>query len=192
MANFLLFFPTIEENEGFYADVPGDTGGETWIGISRNNYPSWSGFAIIDSHKINGVFPGVTYRDRVAYANKVLKADPKLMALVVEFYENTEWHTVEGDQIISDSVADFLGDWCVNAGFVTPIKHLQQIVNVDDDGKFGPGTLAAVNAANPETVFNALKQARIQFYHAVVAAHPSDQQFLQQWLERTNSFKFKS
>jgi lysozyme family protein len=191
MANFLLFFPTLEENEGFYANVPGDSGGETWIGISRNNYGSWSGFAIIDSYKINGVFPGNTYKDRVAYANKVLKSDAKLMALVVDFYENTEWHTIDGDQIESDSVADFLGDWCVNAGFSTPIKHLQQIVGVTADGKFGPGTLAAVNGYDAQSVFNALKAARIAFYHAVVAAHPTDEQFLEQWLERTNSFQFK-
>lgn len=185
MADFLLFFPTLEENEGFYANVHGDSGGETWIGISRNNYPSWSGWAIIDSYKINSGFPST------AYANKVLKADGNLMALVVEFYRNTEWHTIDGDQINNDSIADFIADWCVNAGFTTPIKHLQQILGVDVDGKIGPNTIQAINNADGQTLFNGLQTARIQFYHAVVAAHPSDEQFLEQWLERTNSFQYK-
>jgi len=186
MADFQIFFPTLEDNEGFYANVSGDSGGETWIGISRSNYPEWAGWSIIDSYKQNGSFPSVQY------ANRVLKADTNLMALVVKFYHDTEWHAIDGDQINNDSLADFIADWCVNAGFTTPIKHLQQILGVDVDGKFGPATLAALNSGDGATIFNQLKGARITFYHAVVSAHPEDQKFLSNWLERTNSFSYKS
>lgn len=191
MASFLKAFPIVENNEGFYAHVPGDTGGETWIGIARNANPSWPGWPIIDSHKINGGWPGATYRDQVAYANKVLRPDERLQALVINFYENTEWHQIEGDSIQNDSIADFILDWGVNAGMTVPIKHLQQILGVDTDGKFGPNTLQALNAANQENTFNALKAARIAFYHAVVQAHPADAKFLPEWLERTNEMTFK-
>jgi lysozyme family protein len=185
MADFNLFFPTLEDNEGFYANVAGDSGGETWIGISRNNYPNWAGWPIVDSFKVNGSFPSA------AYANKVLKTSAALMALVIKFYHDTEWNTIDGDQINNDSLADFLADWCVNAGFSTPIKHLQQILNIPADGKFGPQTLASLNASDGQTTFNALKAARIAFYHAVVTAHPEDQKFMSNWLQRTNSFQYK-
>lgn len=186
MADFKIFFPTLEENEGFYANVSGDSGGETWIGISRANYPEWAGWSIIDSYKQNGSFPSTQY------ANRVLKQDQNLMNLVIQFYHDTEWHTIDGDQINNDSLADFIADWCVNAGFTTPIKHLQSILGVDQDGKFGPATLAALNSGDGASIFSQLKQARIAFYHAVVAAHPQDQKFLSNWLERTNSFQYKS
>lgn len=185
MAEFKLFFPHLEEEEGFYTV---DDGGETWIGISRNSYPEWPGFKIIDSYKTNGSFPSY------AYANKVLKQDQQLMDLVITFYHDTEWHTIDGDQIINDSIADFIADWGVNAGFTVPIKHLQQILAVQQDGKFGPQTLASLNnqiSENGQTLFNQLKQARIDFYNAVVKAHPDDEKYLETWMERTNSFSYK-
>lgn len=191
MASFLTAFPIVENNEGFYAHVPGDSGGETWIGIARNANPSWAGWPIVDSYKINGTWPGATYRDQVTYANKVLRPDATLQALVINFYENTEWHQIEGDSIQNDSIADFILDWGVNAGMTIPIKHLQQILGVDADGKIGPQTLQSLNASNQQNIFNALKAARIQFYHAVILAHPDYQKFLPEWLERTNSLVFK-
>lgn len=191
MASFLKAFPIIENNEGFYAHVPGDSGGETWIGIARNANPSWAGWAIIDSLKINGTWPGATYKDQVAYANRLLRTKVQLQNLVISFYQNTEWHQIEGDSIQNDSIADFILDWGVNAGMTVPIKHVQQIIGVDPDGKVGPATLHALNAANQENVFNALKAARIEFYHAVIAAHPSYEKFLPEWLERTNEMTFK-
>jgi len=82
-------------------------------------------------------------------------------------------------------------DWGVNAGMSIPIKHLQQILGVTVDGKIGPNTLQTLNEANQQSVFNALKASRIQFYHAVIAAHPDYQKFLPEWLERTNEMTFK-
>ena len=194
MASFLTAFPIVENNEGFYAHVPGDSGGETWIGIARNANPSWGGWPIIDSYKINGGWPGATYREQVAYANKVLRADTRLQNLVIAFYENTEWHQIDGDEIQNDSIADFILDWGVNAGLTIPVKHLQQILGFsqsEQDGKIGPQTLQSLNESNQENIFNALKAARIQFYHAVIAAHPDYQKFLPEWLERTNEMTFK-
>ncbi len=191
MASFLIGFPIIENNEGFYAHVPGDTGGETWIGIARVSNPNWPGWPIVDSHKVNGGWPGATYKEQVAYANKVLRADQHLQTFVIDFYENTEWHQIEGDQINNDSIADFILDWGVNAGMTIPIKHLQQILSLPVDGKIGSQTLQALNTANQNAVFGALKVARIQFYHDVVKAHPVDQKFLDEWIERTNEMKFK-
>ena len=179
MANFQIFWPILLNDEGFYANKPGDTGGETWEGISRNNYPNWVGWSIVDSHKGRPDFP------------HCLRADTTLQALVITFYENHFWEEMQGDAINNQSIANMIGDWGVNAGLSVPVKHTQIILGVDVVGVLGPKTLAAINGANQQDFFNKLKAARIQFYHDVVAAHTNDSQFLGDWLQRTNSITFQ-
>ena len=36
-------FVTTMQSEGGYVNNPKDPGGETYMGISRNNYPHWQG-----------------------------------------------------------------------------------------------------------------------------------------------------
>jgi lysozyme family protein len=185
MAEFKLFEPILLSNEGFYSFVPGDSGGETWEGISRNNYPKWPGWAIIDSYKTNGVFAS-----RQA-ANALLKPVSALQTLVDTFYKCSEWDTMNADEINNQSIANFLVDWEVNSGEGAPIKHTQIILGIIPQVvNMGPKTLAGINANSTQEFFNQLQAARHQFYLDVVAAHPSDQQFLSNWLSRTSSFKF--
>ncbi len=42
------------EFEGGYANDPADRGGETFRGISRKNWPRWSGWDLIDQVKRKG------------------------------------------------------------------------------------------------------------------------------------------
>lgn len=179
MANFELFWPILVHDEGYYANKEHDSGGETWIGISRNNYPSWNGWSIVDSYKGRPDFPSI------------LKTDVNLKASVISFYKSNEWHTIEGDQINNQSIANFIADWGVNAGMSVPIRHSQQILGLTVDGKIGPITLASINNADGATFFQQLKQSRIKFYHDVVAAHPEDAEFLPDWLERTNYIAYQ-
>ena len=48
-------FDHILRAEGRYANLVGDTGGETYGGVSRNNHPNWSGWHPIDAAKSNGI-----------------------------------------------------------------------------------------------------------------------------------------
>lgn len=181
MADFKLFFPILLRQEGYYSNVKGDTGGETWEGISRNNYPAWSGWSIVDSYKGRSDFP------------HVLRLDASLQDKVLQFYKSSQWDTIEGDKINNQSIANFIADWGVNAGMSTPVKHAQKVLNFPADsidGKMGPHTLSAINIADGPTFFASMKQDRINFYHAIVASHPIDQKFLSDWLERTNSFTY--
>ena len=180
MANYKVFEPILLKQEGFYAKKKNDSGGETWEGIARNYYPNWPGWAIIDSYKSNPDFP------------HVLRSDVKLQALVDTFYETYFWDELEGDNIQNQSVANFLGDWGVNAGLSIPIKHAQLLIGVTSDGKMGPHTLSALNAATNADFFSKLQQARIVFYEAVVQAHPEDKEFMSDWIERTKSFTFQA
>lgn len=191
MADFKLFEPLLLAQEGGWCNKPGDSGGETWEGIAYNFYPKWAGWPLLFQIKTSLGFPATGWTPEQIHAlNAALRADDALDALVDKFYECEEWDVLMGDQITNQSIANFMGDWGVNAGISVPVKHAQEILGVTDDGKMGPATLAALNAADGPTFFAAAQAARKQFYLDVVAAHPVDKQFLGNWLERTASFKF--
>lgn len=181
MANFQLFKPLLYKQEGFYSNDPADSGGETWRGISRNNYPKWAGWAFVDAHRSDPDFPNV------------LRGLPLLSDLCDKFYECHEWDTIQADDITNQSIANFLVDWEVNAGIGAPIEHAQILLGLPADGIMGPRTLGALNALREgETFFEQLQQARVNFYRDVVRAHPKDAKFLRNWIDRTMSFRYSA
>lgn len=180
MADFNKFLPILLKQEGYYSNAAGDTGGETWEGISRNNCPAWSGWLIVDSYRHLPDFP------------RNLRADTDLQAKVNAFYKTSQWDAIQGDLILNQSLANFIADWGINAGMSTPVKHLQEILSIAVDGKVGPHTLAAINGADWPDLFAKLQGARKQFYLDVVRAHPGNKQFLSNWLERTASFIYEA
>ena len=57
---FSQAFAATMQHEGGYANVQGDKGGETYMGISRVYWPSWPGWPVIDdwrAERINAL-PG--------------------------------------------------------------------------------------------------------------------------------------
>ncbi len=173
MADFTQAFPLIAKNEGGYANVAGDTGGETYAGITRKNFPKWGGWSIVDANK--------------PLKNNQTIADPNMQNLVESFYKANFWDTVKLDHVNSQRVANFTFDWNVNSG-AWAVKALQTAVGVTADGAVGPMTLNAVNAADEDTLMPKLIAARIQFYENIVARNPSQQKFLKGWTNRANSF----
>jgi len=178
MADFNIFFPILMEQEGYYANDPQDSGGETWRGISRKNYPRWEGWPIVDNYKESPVFP------------KNMRSDKGLEEMVKKFYKVSQWDTLRGDEIANQSIANFIADWAVNAGRSVPVKHAQEILGVQQYGILGQQTLAAINSTDGPDFFKKLKAAREQFYFDVVAAHPQNKKFLSNWLERNASFEY--
>lgn len=172
--------------EGKYSNDPDDSGGETWEGISRKNYPALQIWKIVDSYKTNGKF--LSNKD----ANAKLSGDSNLQSLVDNFYYCNEWVAMRADSIPNQSIANFLVDWEVNGGIGAPVRHLQEILGVTVDGKIGSATIIALDDADAETVFYKLQAARKQFYIDVVAKHSEDKKFLSNWLDRNSSFKFSS
>lgn len=193
MADFKLFEPILFNQEGLYSNEPGDSGGETWRGISRNNYPAWAGWPFVDKNKAQLGFDGPLNDAQVRHLNAELLMESDLAALVDKFYKCDEWDTILGDQIENQSVANFLADWEVNAGETAAVQHAQRLLRVNPDGKMGPLTLEALNKTVGiigSSFFDELQQARIDFYMDIVKAHPAKQKFLNTWVRRTNSFKF--
>lgn len=173
MSNFKQALSKILSHEGGYANVSGDAGGETYQGISRKNWGSWRGWAIIDKAK-------------PLKHNQVLK-DKQLQGLVEVFYYEHFWKHIQGDKMNNQAVASFIFDWYVNSGFHA-IKAAQRAVKVADDGVIGPQTIAAINAADPVVLLASLKAARVKFYKDIVTRRPDQGKFLTGWTNRVNSF----
>lgn len=183
MADFKLFWPLLSHNEGGYvskeqAEAKHDSGGETYEGISRNNFPAWSGWALIDSYKPQATFPGILRRDHT------------LQDLVLKFFKTSFWDVLKADQVKNQSIANFLADWGVNAGSSVPVKHAQDVLGVNVDGKVGAATLAAINGADGPDFFTKMQGERKQFYLDVVENHPDDKGELDGWLKRNDSFSY--
>jgi lysozyme family protein len=100
------------------------------------------------------------------------------------------WDMCRADDIRNQSVAGAIVDWAYNSGPATAAKKVQVIVGVSADGVIGPLTIAAINAADPRQLFNAIKASRIRFIEDIVRDKPSQAKFLKGWKNRINSLTF--
>lgn len=110
MADFLIAYKITSANEGGYVNDPHDSGGETYAGITRKNFPHWPGWIFIDNHKpikYNTIFP-------------------ELELLVEAFYKIEFWHPINGDNITDQEIANDAYDMAVNAGIGAALKMLKQ------------------------------------------------------------------
>ena len=101
-ANFAEAREITNKNEGGYANTTGDRGGETYRGISRAYWPNWEGWPIIDNIKASGRLPNAS------------EGEP-LDTMVMNFYKNNFWDKLRGNDINSQTVANFLYDWYVTS-----------------------------------------------------------------------------
>lgn len=177
MADFSKALPVVLNNEGWYSCVAGDTGGETWCGISRNNFPSWPGWQIVDAHRGDPDFP------------HCLRAIPELATLVASFYRNAFWIKLGAGVLTDQGVATQWLDASVNLGIREGTTILQRAINstggdVGVDGIPGPQTLGGANTVDPVRLLAAFRAERVRVYRMIVAAHPGDAQFLDGWIAR--------
>jgi len=113
MANFQISYKKTNGNEGGYAYVDGDTGEETYCGISRKWFPKWAGWSIVDKHK-------------PLKHGQIIK-DDALEALKEEFYKEEFWDKLKGDKIESQELADQAYDFAINSGLDAARKLLKQV-----------------------------------------------------------------
>lgn len=104
-------------------------------------------------------------------------------AAVENFYELMFWNKWY-DQIVSDEVAKRVFQFAVNRGPETAVEVLQQAVNalggaqIDDDGDWGPITVAAVNNQNSAMLVNSLQAQMLGSYQSVVDKDPAKAKYL--------------
>lgn len=162
MADFLPAFEKVIVAEGGYLlhEVAGDRGGMTYAGISRKNWPDWEGWRVLDAG-------GTPEAEQVR-----------------QFYRQHFWAPLQGDAIQSQEIAQTLFDFSVNAGVRTAVILAQTVVGTTPDGKLGPKTLAALNAAEPGLFMARYALAKIARYCEIVRRDRTQGKFLLGWVSR--------
>ncbi|CAB5220093.1 Peptidoglycan binding domain containing protein [uncultured Caudovirales phage] len=137
--NWEQCFALILKNEGGYVDNPKDPGGATNLGCTKKVWEEWVG------HEVT---------------KDVIKA---LMPNdVMPLYKERYWDTVKGDDLpIGVDYAVF--DLAINSGPGKAAKTLQSVLGVSSDGKIGPATIAAAQAANAGEIASRICETRLAF-----------------------------
>lgn len=184
MKTFDELFEGVIKHEGYYANVTGDRGGETYMGVARNLHPKWGGWAIIDAYKIrHGIIKRNTKID-----------NPELTQLVKDFYKHTFYDHYRIGSIHHGSLQEIIFDWCVNSGH-WGARGLQRVLNqsfdedLKMDGIIGFKTLTAINMLEHKELFDAIKAARISYYYTI-SKRGENYKFLKGWLKRVGSIYF--
>jgi lysozyme family protein len=152
-AHFKPCMVRLLEAEGVYSFDPNDTGGETCYGVTRNHYPKWPGWTIIDEYK---AIPGITRLKM----RPMLEADISLRTHVYDFYKQYYWDKFDLDSCESEDLCHEVFDQAVNLGVGKVCKHLQQSMNAFNYNSHFGNDVAVDGAVGPRT------SARLQVFGA--------------------------
>jgi lysozyme family protein len=184
MANFKDAYKVVMNVEGGYANDPNDTGGETWRGVSRNNFPNWRGWKIVDSYKGKWNF------------TTLLMQDADLEVAVQEFYKANFWDVLSLDNIKDSKLALELFDTGVNCGTGTAGKYAQIALNVlnnnqklyldtPEDGIIGKETVRLINNhTRPQLLLKVLNVLQGGRYIEISRKNKTQERFMNSWLSR--------
>lgn len=114
MAEFLISYKKTNINEGGFVDDPSDSGGMTYSGISRVNFPHWEGWKEIDELK-----------EKVSNFPACLKLSEDLPQMIEKFYKENFWNKINGDEIPSQELANDIYDASVNMGVHAALELLK-------------------------------------------------------------------
>ena len=172
MADVKLLAPKILKWESDrFTNIPGDLGGATKCGITFKTFQPWF-------FKKYG---------RIATLDDLKNmSNDDFIELLKELF----WDTCQGDRINDQQLANIIVDWFWGSGYAA-IGDIQKMYGITPTDFLGPQTLAAINGANPVTATNTIVSMRINFYRAIVERDPSQQKFLQGWINRANDYAYK-
>ena len=176
-------------NEGNYSNIAGDTGGETYRGISRVWNPTWQGWVIIDAYKRSV--------NRPLRNNELIKNNA-LEVLISDFYFANFYSVLKCESYKNESVATTVYDYALGVDPNDATKLVQKILNANFgkklpvDGLFGNQTLTALNIVDAKAFFDIYNEARKQHYINRANTVANQAQFLPSWLSRLNKLKFST
>lgn len=185
MAHFEQAYKITMANEGGYANLVNDDGGETWRGVARNFHPTWAGWKIVDAVKAT----------HPTSLNHALAAREDLQALVLEMYRKEYWSCLALDALNCQQTANQLFDISVNCGSGTAAKMLQNALNAFHkpalvvDGKVGRLTIGAANQHPSQKIYDEINKLRKGHYEAIIAHNPAKNEgFRKSWMSRIHPF----
>ena len=185
-----------------------DTGGFTYLGIAYNKNKSFTvineilefvGNELIKLGIIKSIDElrnlGTPKGKPISISNTVLNALNNLLRKnkyenkLIEYYKKQYWDVNKCDDISSQTLAEELFDFGVNAGPETAAKILQRLVDVKDDGNLGEMSLYAINCAICFDLFSLqlnFALEKIKHYHRISKAPGSEnRKYIHGWLNRT-------
>ena len=162
--NWKQAFDLMLKSEGGYVHHPSDPGGRTNLGVTQATWENWVGRGS-DEAEMRGLTPE--------------KVEP--------MYKKKFWDAVRGDEL-PVGLDYLMFDFAVNAGAGRAIKTLQTAVGVTPDGGFGPMTMAAVQAVDPNELIERFSQAKEDFYRSLTTFAT----FGKGWLNRVADVKVKA
>jgi len=182
--NFSKAVDLVLKAEGGYSNVPEDTGGETFRGITRKGYPTLSFWPAIDKiTKVLGKYP-TKFADQIKYNASV---DSQMgntgFNEIQQVYLAQYWNKCKCENLPNTHRYP-LFDCAVNCGVGQASKFYQRAVGVADDGAIGPKTIAAATAASEKVVLGGFFERWVEFYHNIVKNKPNQEKFLDGWLKR--------
>jgi len=180
MADFELFWKTLTI-EGGYSNRENDYGGETYMGLSKRWNSNWPGWAEIEKYKAAS---GGTIKHNAKF--------PDLQESVKQYYRTEYWNKMKGDQINDQSVANMLADVKVNGGWAKGgiIEKVQGEVGAKVDGKWGTGTIEAINKHKDQSgLLNSIYDARKAHYDSEVLKNPKQMENYKGWINRIDELK---
>ena len=183
MTNFQKAFNNLIGIEGGYANLQGDIGKETYMGISRAYHPEWQGWSIIDNYKSHSV-----------NFEKLLGASKKTPNLSARFLQKNYWDKFKGDDL-PYIIAEELLEQSVNIGtWQTAGENLQKALNllnrnrnlfpdIKVDGIVGEKTLNAVKKVNQRRLLKVLNGLQFMHYYNFDIKNPIYEKFAG-WFDR--------
>ena len=152
--------------EGGQVDHPADPGGRTNRGITQRTYDQFRKLRGLSSQDVFDATLQETY----------------------EIYRELYWKPSKADQMtLSLAIVHF--DTAVLFGVGGSIEFLQEALNVKADGEFGSKTQAAFQSANTKSTALKIVDGRIAYHKQRVQAVPSQQVFLQGWINRAEDLR---
>lgn len=182
-------------NEGGYANSSKDRGGETFAGIARRHWPTWTGWKLVDLAKQKIGYNGHANPTEVIKAriNSALKTG-EMRSLISVFYKRNFWNINYLDLITDQQIANTIYDFSVNAGEDKSAEEMQTAVNnvsgskiLNVDGDLGAKSIAAINKLNPVSLYNEFNRLREVHYRKIAVGDQKD--WLSGWLKRLKPYK---
>jgi lysozyme family protein len=194
MADYKQSFEVLDSWEGGYSLNHLDPGGETYCGISRRNWPNWTGWSVIDRIK-NERSTLIPVNNRGIKWNEKF---PELDSQVSGFYLSAFWMKQSFSSLDNQDICDKIFQHYVNMG-VRAIKLVQQSTNDElysrtatsdflvVDGQMGQKTVDRINSINNQELINRYCDTLKEYYEGLIAEHPQFEVFEHEWMLRAKT-----